>query len=468
MSNKIIGNRRGEVINIDDPAKAGRVKINVFGVYDDLPEDAIPWALYSDPFMGGNDDVGGFIVPDLGNHVWVFFEEGDPEQPVYFAGAPARPDGPLEATTRGTYPYNKVLKTKSGHTIELDDTEDDTRIRIAHNSGSQRIWTHDGDIEEQITGSITVVIEDNANIHVKGNATEFIDGDVIRQIKGSVTESIMGDYTTSINGSRKEQSNGGSQYITTKKLTLSGSKVDLNQKGGAAIEVVDGEFMYSLEYAYTYEAAKDLVEVAGSHAPFDEPSDQPLKDEAMAGGDFPPEETSDEPDEEVDVEETDVESKPVDGCPTLESNVYATKIGGRGLTVRSLTLNSYFKHKIVAQNGHSVESIVCNMHHLAVQAIDPILEAFPNLRINSGFRAGTTTSQHGKGMACDLQLKSGGSSTAYKKILEFIAANVDFDQCIIEYGKSYWIHISYDRTKSKQRNQRLTYRNKKYTSGWRI
>ena len=35
----------GEVVNVkDDPEKLGRVKVRVFGVYDDVKEDDLPWA----------------------------------------------------------------------------------------------------------------------------------------------------------------------------------------------------------------------------------------------------------------------------------------------------------------------------------------------------------------------------------------------------------------------------------------
>lgn len=477
MSEKIYGNKRGVVLDNEDPLDAGRVKIRVFGVYDDLPEDAIPWSLYSDPFMGGNSDVGGMFVPDLGSHVWVFFEEGEQDQPVYFAGAPARSDGPMEVRTQGKYPNNKVFKTKSGHTIEFDDTEGATRIRIAHKSESQKIWADNGDVEETIKGNLLIIVDQDATIHVKGNAnqkidgnyTKIVDGNVIEKITGNYQTQIDGNYSTSIKGRRKEMSGAGSEYLSTNQVDMSGARVALNRKKGAAIESVDGEFVYSPQYAYSYMAARELVDVAGSNAPFDEPDDADAKTDAMASGEWPEEEEFTKDTEEVEVEDNDVGSIPA-GCPDLSSDVYATPIGGRGLTVRSLTLNPVFKHKIQAQNGFSIAELVCNAHHLCLNALDPVLQAFPNLRINSGFRRGTAKSQHNRLMAVDLQFPS-GNTQMYREVLEFIASNVNYDQVIAETtsnGSTWWIHISYDRTKSTQRKARLTYKGGKYTSGWNI
>ena len=109
-SDRFFGNYRAIVVDDKDEFESGRIKIrvpNVHGTSEDVPDSALPWAIYSDPFMGGSVDVGGLIVPDIGSKVWVFFEEGDHDQPVYFAGAPSRPDLPEERKTG--YPRTKVF-----------------------------------------------------------------------------------------------------------------------------------------------------------------------------------------------------------------------------------------------------------------------------------------------------------------------------------------------------------------------
>ena len=42
----------GKVIDNDDPLKLGRVKILIFGYYDDLAESALPWAVPDMGFFG--------------------------------------------------------------------------------------------------------------------------------------------------------------------------------------------------------------------------------------------------------------------------------------------------------------------------------------------------------------------------------------------------------------------------------
>jgi uncharacterized protein involved in type VI secretion and phage assembly len=189
---KFLGNYRGVVEADNDPYNSGRVRIRVFGVFDDILTENLPWAIMSDPFMGGISGWGGFIVPDVGSHVWVFFEAGDPTQPVYFAGAPAVPHGPPEATENGTYPRNKVIRTSVGHVIEIDDSEGANRIRVHHSSGT--------DVLIDDAGNVTYTCVGNVHRTIKGNLTEVVDGTVSRHSKGGTDETS--DSEISINGSR--------------------------------------------------------------------------------------------------------------------------------------------------------------------------------------------------------------------------------------------------------------------------
>jgi hypothetical protein len=65
---------------------------------------------------------------------------------------------------------------------------------------------------------------------------------------------------------------------------------------------------------------------------------------------------------------------------------------------------------------------------------------------------GASSSQHTKGEAADLMM-SGGQ----KKLLEWIIANLEFDQIISEFpdanGNPQWVHVSY--REGRNRNQKL-------------
>jgi len=218
-STKYYGMYRGLVVDNLDPKHAGRIKVRVYGVFDDLAVDLIPWAEYADPMMGGQAGFGGFFVPDVQSHVWVFFEAGDHMQPVYFAGAPAHSHMPPERS-ESEYPFNRVLKTKAGHIVEFDDSPDAERIRIFHKSGTMFVMYANGDMDEYVVG--------NVNRVVMGDVEETVVGDYTKSVGGNLEELISGNHETSIVGSRKEQSGDGSEYLSGGVIDINGTRINLN------------------------------------------------------------------------------------------------------------------------------------------------------------------------------------------------------------------------------------------------
>lgn len=74
----------GEVVDIADPNKIGRIKIRVFGKFDDLEVEDIPWAYPNTVFTSGGTSGGGFFsVPKLGSIVAVSFDNGNIYHPEY-------------------------------------------------------------------------------------------------------------------------------------------------------------------------------------------------------------------------------------------------------------------------------------------------------------------------------------------------------------------------------------------------
>ena len=75
------GKFRGVVAKNDDPLYRGRVRAYVPDVYGDLVSG---WAEPCLPFTGAQ--MGFFAVPAVGAAVWMEFECGDPEFPIWTGG----------------------------------------------------------------------------------------------------------------------------------------------------------------------------------------------------------------------------------------------------------------------------------------------------------------------------------------------------------------------------------------------
>ena len=72
------GKYRGLVLNNVDPLQKGRLMVQVPDVSNVLPST---WAMPCLPFAG--IQAGLFVVPDIGSQVWVEFEHGNPDYPIW-------------------------------------------------------------------------------------------------------------------------------------------------------------------------------------------------------------------------------------------------------------------------------------------------------------------------------------------------------------------------------------------------
>jgi hypothetical protein len=78
---KFFGKYRGTVINNIDPEQIGRIIAIVPAVSNVVPTS---WAMPCVPFAGKAE--GFFAVPQIGSGVWMEFEGGDPDKPVWVGG----------------------------------------------------------------------------------------------------------------------------------------------------------------------------------------------------------------------------------------------------------------------------------------------------------------------------------------------------------------------------------------------
>jgi len=78
---KYYGIYRGTVVNNIDPMQLGRINVIVPDAGGITPSS---WAMPSMPIAGKQEGV--FVVPQIGSGVWVQFEAGDPDRPVWTGG----------------------------------------------------------------------------------------------------------------------------------------------------------------------------------------------------------------------------------------------------------------------------------------------------------------------------------------------------------------------------------------------
>lgn len=68
----------GQVVDNKDPLYQGRARVKVFGVFDDIPDDDLPWAeQISGLSFGGGFGGGNLSIPRIGSVVTVHFEQNN-------------------------------------------------------------------------------------------------------------------------------------------------------------------------------------------------------------------------------------------------------------------------------------------------------------------------------------------------------------------------------------------------------
>jgi hypothetical protein len=246
----------GVVEDIIDPQQMGRVRVRCIGFHTDdkgeVPTGSLPWATVLLPPTSASMSRIGRSATGLLQGSWVvgFFRDGPSAQDPIIMGSIAaiskkpnfargfsdpsgtypKEDGqtdiPLEATSRfadsdsyksraanvqglpwtvplsvaPSYPKNQVIRTESGHVVELDDTSGKERISIFHKSGTLIEFDAAGNSLRITTGTAHDVILGAQKVYVKGNSDIKVDGNCQLDVGGTTKIVSAGNMQTVVQG----------------------------------------------------------------------------------------------------------------------------------------------------------------------------------------------------------------------------------------------------------------------------
>jgi uncharacterized protein involved in type VI secretion and phage assembly len=153
LGGKWYGIYPGLVSDIKDPNGTGRVKVTLPWSPDTASDRYEAWARVA-TFMGGNNR-GSWFIPDVNDEVLLAFEGGDPRRPYVLGGLWNGSDSPPQTMDGSGQNNLKVLRSRNGVKITLDDSTGQENC-IVETPGGQKITLHDG------PGSVEVV-DSNGN-----------------------------------------------------------------------------------------------------------------------------------------------------------------------------------------------------------------------------------------------------------------------------------------------------------------
>ncbi|MGY6275056.1 phage baseplate assembly protein V [Methylomonas sp. MgM2] len=123
---QFFGKYAGKVDQNIDPFGKGRLLVTVPAVFG----DGTVWAMPCVPYAGPN--VGFFAMPPTGADIWIEFEAGDPNCPIW-SGCFWKDDNTAPVSFSPLADKTKVLKTDTC-TLTLDDTTGVGGITIEYGS----------------------------------------------------------------------------------------------------------------------------------------------------------------------------------------------------------------------------------------------------------------------------------------------------------------------------------------------
>jgi len=207
----------GIVTNNSDPDGLGRVKVK----FPTLPgNEESNWARLVSPMAG--EGRGFEFIPEVNDEVLVTFEHDDINRPFVLGALWNGKDKPPEASNQLVSSTGKVekriIRSRSGHTITLDDTDNSEKISIVdkteknlieirskHNSmeikaGSKvEIYTDDGHKIVLDPSGIKIEAATGKDLTLKANNIK-IEADMGVDVKATTTMNIEGTTSTTVKG----------------------------------------------------------------------------------------------------------------------------------------------------------------------------------------------------------------------------------------------------------------------------
>lgn len=178
------GGHLAKVVSLDDPDRRNRVQIRLLNFDGVADHDGPIWARVAAPFAGS--DRGAFLLPDLGDEVFVIFVNGDSRLPVIVGGL-WNGDSTAPANISGGRNRLKVIRSKKGVTVTLDDQDGQEQF-IAETPGGQKVTLKDGPgsilIEDSNGNSVKL---ESAGVTITAAATVTVNAAQVKISAGMVT-----------------------------------------------------------------------------------------------------------------------------------------------------------------------------------------------------------------------------------------------------------------------------------------
>jgi uncharacterized protein involved in type VI secretion and phage assembly len=188
QSGRMYGVAVGLVTNNKDPDDLGRVRMKFPWLSDDHESN---WARVATVMAGPNR--GAYFLPEVDDEVLVAFEHGDVRFPYVLGAMWNGQDKPPANNSDGKNNI-RVMHSRSGHLIRLDDSDGSEKIEIIDKTGnnSLTIESSNNNITLTCTGKIKlqatqgIEITSDADVKIQANTSMNLEASGETVLKGAV------------------------------------------------------------------------------------------------------------------------------------------------------------------------------------------------------------------------------------------------------------------------------------------
>jgi uncharacterized protein involved in type VI secretion and phage assembly len=146
----------------DDPEQEGRVKLTY--PWFDGGREISDWCRVNQLYAGNG--YGSCFVPEEGDEVLVAFIHGDMRFPVVLGGVYNGQDKPPTARTADR--DQKMIRTKVGHQLILDDSPQAHAVKIITNGGHELILDDQSGSITVSGNGVSIMLNDDGSVSVQG------------------------------------------------------------------------------------------------------------------------------------------------------------------------------------------------------------------------------------------------------------------------------------------------------------
>ena len=235
------GMYRAKVVNNKDPEKFGRVIVYIPDTMPDVEHTNGLWARPANNPLGGRNMeedaehhfAGSCYIPKIGSWLWIFFENGNPNKPYYFAACDLENAKVPPENQSGSNYEDKwtIIKTHDGRIIHVSDDPDDARIEITgrkRNLGASP--SGDGAPVYDIDGNCTTILlderEGKEKLLIRTHKGDYFHIDIDEQklqayFKSDINIQTEGDLNITVKGNYNREVEGNESVLVVGKSDIS-------------------------------------------------------------------------------------------------------------------------------------------------------------------------------------------------------------------------------------------------------